>query len=125
MVTDQIPDYSDVLGRMVHCKVDRPLGSYHPKHPDIVYPVNYGFVPGIFAGDGEEQDVYILGVDEPVEEFTGKVLAVYHRFDDVEDKWIVVPEGVSFSKEYILQKIDFQEKFFDGELFMAESTKNF
>ena len=119
------PDYSDVVGKMVHCKVDRPLGSNHPKHPDIVYPVNYGFVPGIFAGDGENQDVYILGVDEPVEEFTGKVLAVYHRFDDVEDKWIVVPEGVSFSKEYILQKIDFQEKFFDGELFMAECPKNF
>ena len=112
--------YSGVIGTTVTCKIDRPLGSAHPKHPDIIYPVNYGFVPEVFAGDGAEQDVYILGVDKPLEEFTGKVLEVYHRLNDVEDKWIVVPEGVSFGREEILQKIEFQEKFFEGELYMAE-----
>lgn len=111
------PDYSDVIGSIVKCKIDRPLGCVHPRHPDLVYPVNYGYVPGIFAGDGAEQDVYILGVDKPLEEFTGKVLAVYHRFNDIEDKWIVASEGLSLNREEILQKIEFQEKFFDGELY--------
>lgn len=54
-----------MLGKIVKVTVDRLLGSCHPKHPkhpDICYPVNYGYVKGVMAADGEEQDVYILGV---------------------------------------------------------------
>ena len=91
-----------MIGNIVKVLVDRPLGSYHPKHKDIYYPVNYGYVPGIVAPDGEEQDVYILGVDRPLDEFTGRVIAVIHRFDDVEEKWVVAPEGVSFTGEEII-----------------------
>lgn len=76
-----------MIGNIVKVTVDRPLGSYHPKHKDIYYPINYGYIEGIMAPDGEEQDVYILGVEEPVEEFVGKVIAIIHRFDDVEEKW--------------------------------------
>ena len=35
--------------------VERPLGSFHPKHKEIFYTVNYGYIEGIIAGDGEEQ----------------------------------------------------------------------
>ena len=112
------PDYSDVLGRKVDCKIDRPLGTAHPRHPALVYGVNYGYVEGIIAGDGAEQDIYLLGVDEPVKEYSGvRIIAVYHRFNDNEDKWIVAPEGAKFTDEEILKKIEFQEKFFDGELY--------
>ena len=97
--------------------IDRPMGTYHPRFPDIYYPINYGYVNGVMAGDGAEQDVYILGVDKPLETFTGKVIAVFHRHNDVEDSWIVAPEGVDFSDEEILEQIHFQEKFFDGELY--------
>lgn len=45
-----------------------PIGSIHPKHDDIVYPINYGFIPKVLGGDGEELDVYLLGVDVPVKE---------------------------------------------------------
>lgn len=62
-----------VIGKVVTVTVDRPLGSYHPKHKDIYYPINYGYIEGIMALDGEEQDAYILGVDIPVEKFTGTV----------------------------------------------------
>lgn len=109
-------DYSGIIGTMVKCTVDRALGTSHPRFSQLIYPVNYGYVNGVFAGDGAEQDVYILGVEEPLEKFTGRVIAVYHRFNDNEDKWIVVPDGMSFTKEEILEKIEFQEKFFDGEL---------
>ena len=51
-----------MLGSVVSVVVDRPLGSYHPRHPDIYYPINYGYIEGIIAPDGEEQDAYILGV---------------------------------------------------------------
>lgn len=64
-------EVSPVIGRTVTVTVDRPLGSYHPEHKDMYYPINYGYVEGIMAPDGEEQDAYILGVDEAIEKFTG------------------------------------------------------
>ena len=96
--------------------VDRPLGSFHPKHPDIYYPINYGYVEGILAPDGEFQDAYILGVNHPVKTLTGTVIAVIHRFDDVEEKWVVAPEGIAFTKAEIAQLIHFQEQYFDIEI---------
>jgi len=114
----KILDYSDIYGKHVDCKIDRPMGTAHPRHAELVYPVNYGYVPGIIAGDGAEQDVYILGVDEALKEFSGTVIAVYHRFNDNEDKWIVAPDGMDLTREEILSKIDFQERFFDGELYL-------
>ena len=50
-----------MLGKRVKVKIDRPLGSCHPKYKDLYYPVNYGYVEGVIAPDGEEQDAYILG----------------------------------------------------------------
>ena len=109
-------DYSAVVGSTVKCTMDRPMGTTHPKYPDIYYPINYGYVDGVMGGDGAEQDVYILGVDTPLETFTGTVIAVFHRYNDVEDSWIVAPEGMDFTDEEIWEQISFQEKFFDGVL---------
>lgn len=111
-------DYSKVLNQRVDCVIDRPLGTCHPRHPEMIYPVNYGYVPGVMAGDGLEQDVYVLGIDRPMKQFSGIVIGVYHRFNDCEDKWIVAPEGSHFSKEEIWKKIHFQEQYFDGELYL-------
>ena len=107
-----------MIGNIVKVTVDRPLGSYHPKHKDIYYPINYGYIEGIIAPDGEEQDAYILGVNEPVKEFVGRIIAIIHRFDDVEEKWVVVPEGVSFTKDEIMKQVEFQEKYFKSEIRM-------
>ena len=72
--------------------------------------------PSIIAPDGEEQDAYILGINTPVDEFTGKIIAVIRRLDDVEDKWVVAPEGVSFTKEEIARQVAFQEQYFRTEI---------
>ncbi len=111
-------DFSNIIGRKVHCKMDRPLGSHHPRHPEMRYPINYGYIEGIMAADGAWQDIYLMGIDVPVEEFDGVVIGVYHRLNDVEDKWIVAPVNTSFTKEQILDKIHFQEQYFIGELYM-------
>ena len=100
-----------MIGRTVKVIVDRPLGTCHPKHKDIYYSVNYGYIPGIMAPDGEEQDAYVLGVNQPVTEFTGKVIAIIHRVDDVEEKWVVAPENITFTKEEIFAQVDFQEQY--------------
>ncbi len=106
------------LPDLVHITVDRPLGSRHPKHPDIVYPVNYGFVPGVMAPDGAEQDAYVLGVHQPVAQFAGVHIATIHRKNDVEDKWVIAPEGMHFTAEEIRQATHFQEQYFDTELWL-------
>lgn len=105
-----------IIGEMVRGHIDRPLGSHHPRHPEMIYPLNYGYVDGIFAGDGAEQDVYVLGADQPITVFEGKVIAVYHRTNDAEDKWIVSLDGADYSDEEILRMIHFQEQYFEGEL---------
>ncbi|QOV19868.1 inorganic pyrophosphatase [Blautia liquoris] len=107
-----------MIGDIVKVTVDRPLGSYHPEHKDIYYPVNYGFIEGIIAPDGEEQDAYILGVYEPVKEFTGEIIAIICRADDVEEKWVIAPENISFSKEEIMEQLGFQEQYFKSEIKM-------
>lgn len=109
-----------MIGNTVTVTVDRPLGSYHPQYPDLYYPVNYGYIEGIMAPDGEEQDAYILGVDQPVERFTGRIIAIVRRNDDVEEKWVVCPEGQTFTKAEIAEQIAFQERFFQSEIITAE-----
>ena len=111
-------DYSDVLGKTVKGKIDRPLGSRHPKNPDMIYPLNYGYVSDVFADDGEEQDVYIFGTDKPILEYEGKVIAVYHRLNDCEDKWIVSLDGKQYPASEILERINFQEQYYMGELYL-------
>lgn len=102
-----------MIGKIVKVIVDRPKGSFHPQYKDIVYPLNYGYVDGVLAGDGEEQDVYIMGIDYPLEKFEGEIIAIIHRINDIEDKWVVASKGNRFTKEEIIEATEFQEKFFN------------
>lgn len=106
------------IGQTVTVLVDRPLGSYHPEHKDMYYSVNYGYVRDVIAADGEEQDAYILGVDQPLKAFTGNVIAIIHRLDDVEDKWVVAPQNTAFSKAEIIKLTHFQEQYFHMEVIL-------
>lgn len=109
----------DWMGKTVEVIVDRPVGHVHTtKGITLHYTVNYGCIPGLMGGDGEEQDVYILGISEPVEHFTGRIIAAVRRFDDNEDKLIAAPEGVHFTREEIGLAIHFVEKYFDSEIIM-------
>lgn len=100
------------LGKVLQVTMDRPLGSTHPKH-GFVYDVNYGYVAGITAPDGEDLDAYFLGVDTPMQTGEGVCIAIAHRRDNDDDKLIMVPEGVTMTDEEILSAIHFQEQWFD------------
>ncbi len=95
--------------------MDRQLGTIHPKH-GFIYMLNYGFIPGTKAPDGEELDAYVLGELEPVETFSGKRIAVIHRINDDDDKLIVVPEDKEYTDEQIRALTEFQEIFFESEI---------
>lgn len=103
---------SSYLGKTVQIKIDRPLGSAHPRHADLLYPVNYGYIPDTVSGDGEELDVYLLGIEIPVEAYTGKIIGIIHRLDDVEDKLVAAPEGLTFNREEITNAVRFQEQYY-------------
>lgn len=98
------------IGKPVHVVVDRPIGY---RHNGIVYPINYGYIPGLFACDGEEQDAYILGVSEPLTEFDGQVVAAIRRKNDCEDKLVVAPIGSVYHQGQIAEAVHFQEQYFD------------
>ncbi len=100
------------LGKTVQVTMDRPLGTTHPKH-GFVYKVNYGYIAGIKAPDGEDLDAYFLGVNEPMQSGEGVCIAIAHRRNNDDDKLIVVPEGVTMTDEEILSAIHFQEQWFD------------
>ena len=104
------------LGKTVNIKIDRPVGSIHPEHPELVYPVNYGYIPDVFGGDGEEIDVYLLGVDVPVEEYTARIIGIVHRHNDTEDKLVAAPEVLDFDENKISKSVSFQERFFESEI---------
>ena len=108
-------DTKEYLNKTVTIKIDRPMGSRHPKH-GFFYPVNYGFVPNTTSGDGEELDAYLLGVFEPVETYTGKCIAIIHRTNDNDDKLIIVPEDKSYTSDQIRALTEFQERFFKSEI---------
>lgn len=109
------------LNKTITIKIDRPMGSKHPKH-GFIYPVNYGYVPNTISGDNEELDCYVLGIFEPLENFTGKCIAIIHRTNDDDDKLIVVPENKTFSNNEIRALTEFQEKFFESEIIRDTSN---
>ena len=84
----------DYLGKKITIKIDRPLGTRHPKH-NFIYLLNYGYVPNTISDDGEELDAYLLGVFDPVKEYHGSVIAIIHRTND-----------------QIMALTEFQERFF-------------
>ena len=105
------------LGSTVKIIVDRPMGYVHKKATySLTYPINYGYIPDVIGGDGEELDVYLLGVDEPVDEYIANVVAIVHRHNDVEDKLVAVPDGMCFTKEEIENAVRFQEQYYETEV---------
>lgn len=105
----------DYLQKIVTVTMDRPLGSQHPQH-GFVYPVNYGYITGTVSGDGEELDAYVLGEHNPLETFTGKVIAVLHRTNDNDDKLIVMQDGRNYTDDQINALTEFQEQWFTHEI---------
>lgn len=109
----EITNAKNFLGKEVVVKMDRPLGSKHPKH-GFIYTLNYGYIPNTVSGDGEELDAYVVGIHEPIAEYEGKVIAIIHRTNDNDDKLIVAPKDKNYSDDAIRAMTEFQEQFFES-----------
>lgn len=102
------------LGKRVKLRFDQPVGSSYAPHGIDSYPINYGYVPGTLAPDGDELDAYLLNVHVPLQEAEGVCIAIIHRRDDDDDKLIVVPELVHMTDKEIMDQVRFQEHLYDG-----------
>ena len=109
------------LGKTVRIETARPIGYVHKKEKySLTYPINYGFIPKVLGGDGEELDVYLLGVAAPVKEYTARIIGIVHRRNDVEDKLVAAPEGLNFTVEEIMEAVGFQEQYYDSGVELLE-----
>lgn len=105
------------MGKTVEVVIDRPIGYHHvTKDVPLDYTVNYGYLPGVMGGDGDEQDVYVLGVDVPLKRFTGRIIGAIRRRDDNEDKLVAAPEGMRFHQGQIAEAVHFVEQYFDSKI---------
>ena len=50
----------DALLAQSRIVIDRPRGSHHPRFPQIVYEIDYGYLDGTTSADGEGVDVSLL-----------------------------------------------------------------
>ena len=113
------------LDKIIKVKIDRTLGSSHPKYPSHIYPVNYGYVPNTISGDGKELDCFILGEYEPLTEYKGKCIAIIHRINDNDDKLVISQENMNFTDCEIRALTNFQERFFESEIIRTSNYLEF
>ncbi|QQS87876.1 inorganic diphosphatase [Fusobacterium canifelinum] len=110
-----IEKYIFYLNKEVLVKVDRKLGEKHPNF-DFIYPVNYGYIPNTLSEDNEEIDAYILGIFYPLDEFQGICKGIVCRYNDNENKLIVLPKDKEYSIEQMEALLEFQERFFEHRI---------
>ncbi|MDG2070288.1 MAG: hypothetical protein P8J55_00820 [Pseudomonadales bacterium] len=67
--------------------IDRPKGTSHPRYPDVVYPLGYGYLDNTVGGDGHEIDIWVgSGAADNV---TGVVVTVNLEKRDAEQKLLI------------------------------------
>ena len=112
------------LGKTLTIEIDRPIGYEHHKgEKTLHYPINYGYSPGVLGGDDEELDVFLIGVDHPVSVYTGRIIGIVYRADDVEDKLVMAPIGQSYTAEEIAAAVYFQEKYYQTTIRALDGTQ--
>jgi catechol 2,3-dioxygenase-like lactoylglutathione lyase family enzyme len=93
--------------------IDRPRYTRHPDHPEIVYPIDYGYINGTVGEDGVEIDLFVGTADTGL---VGVLRTVDHRKGDTEFKLIY---NCSASEVYLVNGfINFAPALMSGELRM-------
>lgn len=57
----------DLLADNSEIVIDRPKGSVHPKYPDFVYKIDYGYLKDTSSMDGGGIDVWVGSGDKKID----------------------------------------------------------
>lgn len=108
------------LGKVINVIVEHTIGEPHSLYPDIQYLCNYGYVEEVLKNEGEFQNAYIYGVDEPINSFEGIVIAIIYRkgFDDAQ--WVVSKVGQTIKHDEIKKLVGFQEQFYETQFIFLD-----
>jgi inorganic pyrophosphatase len=54
--------------------IDRPKGSSHPRYPEVIYPLDYGYLENTTSGDGGGIDVWLGSLISVMNQSSAKTL---------------------------------------------------
>jgi inorganic pyrophosphatase len=105
----------EVLIREHGLTIDRPRHSRHPDHPEIIYPIDYGYINDTVGEDGHEIDIFVGTAHTGL---VGVLRTVDHRKGDTEFKLIY---NCSPAEVYLVNGfINYAPALMSGELLMRE-----
>lgn len=97
-----------MLGKFVKVRVTSPMYSYN-KRFGFKYQLNYGIMEGCKARKNTVQFAYIMGINHPVRNFDGRVIAVVRRHGGKGVVWVVAPKSTRYIVNDIKEAIHFAE----------------
>ncbi|MBR5437405.1 MAG: hypothetical protein IKV21_00660, partial [Clostridia bacterium] len=97
-----------MLGKFVKVRVTSPMHSYNSRF-GFKYKLNYGIMEGCKVRKNTVQFAYIMGINHPVRNFDGRVIAVVRRHGGKGVVWVVAPKSTRYIVNDIREAIDFAE----------------
>ena len=97
-----------MLGKFVRVRVTSPMHSYN-KRFGFKYRLNYGIVEGGKTQKNSVISAYIMGINHPVRNFDGRVIAIVRRNGGKGVVLVVAPKSTRFIVNDIRRAIDFAE----------------
>ena len=100
--------------------LDRPYRSPHPQYPEIIYPINYGFVNGTMSSDGDEVDVFVGSAEHGL---VGLLMTTDYGRGDREIKLLChcTPEEIYLANGFI----NFDRRRMEGTLVLRQPMQTF
>ena len=104
-----------MLGKYCRVSVSRPIGAIDTAY-GFCYPVNFGYATGKRVQLPEHTGAFILGINHPVREFEGRIIAVLTNAQTGEKTLVVSPKSKRFIVHEIEQQLSFLKEYFDFSL---------
>ena len=105
-----LDDLKDMIGKRIDVVVERQSADTTKSGPDYILSLGCGQIEGLRSIGGDPQEAYIICKERPSDIFSGKVLAVANRKDDLTDRLIVCDENENYTNADIRKMIDKSEQ---------------
>ena len=98
---------NSLIDKEVNVIVDKPYGSLHSFYPDEIYTCNGGYV----LIDDDYYEAYVYGINEPVDDYQGKVIGIIYHEDNSE--YLIVSKDLNYDKNDVINTIAFEQQHYN------------